>query len=123
MSRRKTHCLACEKDGARTKPGAGVRIVFDPAIQLRGTPTIEGHTLSAEQMAWIMYEHGKDEIYDYDLTHEEIIAACWWAGRWGPRKLRKAWAAWGIEAGAHLWHGCINVPLPPTRAEIEAMAG
>lgn len=115
-----THCLYCEKAGVRAKRGEKVRIVFDPGIQMPGTPTIEGHRLAAEHMADRMFELGSDAVLDdYELTYEELITACWWAAHWGPRKFKKAWKEWGEIAGAHLWYGCINVPLPPTRAEIE----
>lgn len=72
-------------------------------------------------MAGRMYELGADAVLDdYELTSEELIAACWWAAHWGPRKFKQAWREWGIEAGNHLWYRCINVPFPPTRAELSA---
>ena len=114
-------CLACKDGGTRPKRGEGVRIVFDPRIHFFGTPTIEGRGLSAEHMASRMYELGPDAVLgDYGLTHEEVVAACWWAAHWGPRKFRKVWKDWGVEAAAHLWYGCVTIPLPPTRADIEA---
>lgn len=119
--KRPTGCLSCEKAGRRSKRGENVRIVFDPAIQMPGTPTIDGHRLAAEMIARAMYELGGEEVkHNWQVTHEEIVAACWWAAHWGPRRFKKAWKEWGIEAGGHLWYRCINVPLPPTRAEVEA---
>ena len=100
-----------------------MRIVYDPAVQMPGTPTIERHRLSAEMMASAYYEMGWKEVKaNWLLTHEELLAACWWAAHWGPRKFKKAWKEWGELAGWHLWYRCINVPLPPTRAEIEALS-
>lgn len=118
MSRR-TACGACERDGKRSRWGKNVRIVYDPAIQMPGTPTIEGHRLAAQFIAERFFALGKHEAQDdYDLTHEEMVVTCWWAAHWGPRKLKQAWKEWGQEAGNHLWYRCINVPLPPTKSEI-----
>ena len=98
-----------------------LRIIYDPAIQITGTPTIEGHSLPAEHMASHFFELGEEEAQDdYGLTREELIVACWWAAHWGPRKFRKAWKEWGERAGSHLRYGCINVPLPPTKSDIAA---
>lgn len=117
-------CLACKAAGTRPKGGTGVRIVFDPGIQMTGTPTIEGHRLAAEHMAGRMFELGESAVIDdYDLTPEELLAACWWAAKWGPRKYKKAWKEWGDIAGHHLWYQCINVPYPPTRTELAAAQG
>ena len=123
--RERPKCLACKSSGTRPKRGEGVRIVFDPRIQFSGTPTIERHMLSAERMASGMYGLGSgadidNVLDDYGLTREGLIVACWWAAHWGPRKFRKAWREWGELANWHLWYGCVTVPLPPTRAEIEA---
>ena len=121
MSNRKrpSECLSCRQAGRRPKRGEGVRIVYDPGIQMPGTPTIGGHRIAAEQMAAYLYEYGIEEANDWDLTHEELITACWWAAKWGPRRYKLAWKEWGEMANLHLWYGCINVPLPPTRAEIK----
>ena len=114
-------CLACKSSGTRPKRGERVRIVFDPGIQMPGSPTIEHHRLSAEAIASLMYSYGWGEVeVAYGLTHEEVVAACWWAAHWGPRKFKLAWKEWGALARWHLWYGCVTVPLPPTRAEIEA---
>lgn len=117
-------CLACAENGKRTKRGAGVRIVFDPGIQMPGTPTIEGHRISAEQVAGIVTYYGgldNSEIKAYGITREEQIAACWWAGLWGPRRYRKLLGAWAEQAGRHLWYRCINVPN--IRAALAAAPG
>lgn len=112
-------CLACKSSGTRPKRGEGVLIVFDPMIQMPGSPTIGSHRLAAEQIASLFYSYGWGEVgVAYGLTHEEVVVACWWAARWGPRRFKRVWKEWGVEAGDHLWYGCVTVPLPPTRAEL-----
>ena len=109
-------CSACQRAGQSPIQGKGVRIVFDPGIQMPGPPTIEGHRLGAEFIADIVFAHGfKDAQDDYELTREELLLACWWAGLWGPRKWKTRWGEWAKAVNAHLWYGCINIPDPPTK--------
>jgi len=108
-------CFACEKVGGKPKRGKGTTIVFDPQIQMPGTPTLSGHRLTAELMAARVWIDGmafaKD---DYQLRREELLVACWWAGSFGPRKWKKRWGEWALNAGSHLWHNCIAISDPPT---------
>lgn len=107
-------CLGCEKAGTKPKRGKGIRLVFDPQITMPGPPTIEGHRLSAEFMARRVRVCGiTEEMDDYQLTREELLVVCWWAGEFGSRRLRKCWGGWAQIAHQHLWHGCINIPDPP----------
>lgn len=109
-------CFACKQQRKKPKPGLGVLIVFDPRIQMPGTPTISGHRLSARQIAQHAWCEGINETMQYyDLTREEVLLACWWAGHWGPRLLREAYREWSAEAAMHLWSGCINITDPPDK--------
>ena len=109
-------CLACKEAGTKPKRGLNVRLVFDPRITMPGSPTLEGHGLGAEFMAKRVYALGlRDQIDDYELTREQLLVCCWWAGTYGPRSLKKAFGTWAKTAGWHLWHGCINVEDPPLR--------
>ena len=111
-------CLACKEAGTKPKRGQGITIVYDPGIQIPGTPTVQGHRISAEQVAGGAYRQGiTEEMGDYDLTREEVLAACWWAGLFGPRRLRKVFEAWAVQAGHHLWYQCIQIPDPPRKPE------
>ncbi|KKM70914.1 hypothetical protein LCGC14_1436010 [marine sediment metagenome] len=83
-------CLTCKNLKTRERPGKGVTIVFNPRIQMPGTPTIEGHRLAAEHMASRAVKFGVGEVMDdYQLEREQVLVACWWAGQWGPRRLKK----------------------------------
>ena len=107
-------CLACKEAGTKPTPGKGVCIVYDPTIQMPGTPTIQGHRLSAQQIASRVLKFGiEDEMDDYQLTREEALVACWWGGLHGPRRLRQALRAWAENAGWHLWYQCASIPDPP----------
>lgn len=66
-------------------------------------------------MASRTFAFGVQEVMDdFTLSREEVLVACWWAGQWGPRRLRMAFKAWSEkEAGPHLWHGCVNIADPP----------
>ena len=41
-------CLTCKTAHRRGKRGEDIMVVYDPGIQMPGTPTIQGHRLSAE---------------------------------------------------------------------------
>ncbi len=108
-------CLKCKEDGLTPIEGEGVQLVFNPRMTMPGPPTIEGHRLGAEFLATYVYHQGIDgAIRDYELKREELLVACWWVGRGGPRrKITTIFREWASVAGAHLWHGCINIPDPP----------
>ena len=107
-------CTACKEAGTNPIRGANVHIVYDPAIQMPGTPTIAGHRLAARHMAERAVIFGiEEQMQGYDLTREEILVACWWAGQWGSRKLKKILGEWSKMAGRHLWYQCVNIPDPP----------
>ena len=114
-------CLTCKNLGTRARRGKGVTIVFNPRIQMPGTPTIEGHRLAAEHMASRAVKFGVEKMMDdYQLEREQVLVACWWAGQWGPRRLKKILKSWSEEeAGPHLWYGCIHITDPP-RVEANA---
>ena len=112
-------CFPCHKVGTRPKRGKGTNIVFNPQIQMPGTPTIEGHRLAADFMAARVWKFGIDsEMDDYQLRREELLVACWWAGAFGPRKFKKRWGEWAEVAGMHLWYGCVQISDPPTEADV-----
>lgn len=111
-------CLACKEAGAEPKKGAGKRLVFDPRITLPGVPSLEKHRLGAEFMARRVYALGiADQMDDYEVSREELLVACWWAGLYGPRSLRKAFGKWAEVAGWRLWYGCIQIADPPLKAQ------
>lgn len=104
-------------------------VVIDPKLRF-GTPSIAGHRLDASDMAdryWHLGASVQSEILDtYELTHAELIAACFYAAVYGTRAQRKRWKAWldetwantGIEDGTDTkrgwWSdGFVDVPLPP----------
>lgn len=107
-------CLACREHGQRPKYIERVpSIVFYPPIGMPGRPTIEGHRLSAEHMAGQALHFGfAQTMKDYQLTNAELLVACWWAGQYGPRRFKRAWADWSQVAGWHLWYSCENAPQP-----------
>ena len=108
-------CLACNEAGTKPKRGVGIRVVHDPAVR-SGAPTIENHGLEAEFMARRVLKFGvASEMEDYELTREEVLVACWWAGAYGSRRLRKALGEWARIAGWHLWYRCISIPDPPRK--------
>ena len=117
-------CLPCRENGTKPKRGWGERLVFDPRLIMPEPPTIEGHGLGAELVARRVYALGVNEqIDDYELTREQLLIACWWAGLYGPRSLRRVFGEWAQTAGRHLWYGCIQIPDPPRRvARAEAAA-
>ena len=111
-------CLSCKDAQATPAPAKGVCIVYDPAIQMPGTPTIQDRRIAAVSMAEaVMVEpHGvADVMRGWRLSREEVLVACWWAGRFGPRRFR-VWRQWAEDAGSHLWYRCINIPDPPPQA-------
>lgn len=111
-------CLACKEAGTKPKRGVGKRLVIDPRITMSGPPTIEGHRLGAEFMARRVYALGlQEQMEDYALTREELLVACWWAGTYGPRTMKKALGEWAARAGHHLWYGCIQIPESPRNQE------
>lgn len=113
---KRTACTACEMQGSKPKKAVGVRIVYDPAIQMPGSPTIEGHRLAAEMMARRVWLFGmKSELDNYKLEREELLVACWWMGIFGPRRkwVTGEWKSWATLAGSHLWSGCVAIPDPP----------
>lgn len=108
------NCGACAGLKATPIPGVGVTIVFDPRITMPGSPTISGQRLPAQQMATRVHEVGPEQVMrEWELTREECLVACWWAGLWGPLRLRRALGDWAATASLHLWYGCINIPAPP----------
>lgn len=108
-------CTSCKEAGTTPLEGLRLRVVYDPTIQVPGSPTIEDRRISAEAVANRAWESGiEGACYNWDLGREEVIVACWWAGLFGPSRLRNLYRAWAEIAGAHLWYGCIQVPDPPT---------
>ena len=109
-------CLACKQAGTDPVKGDHLCVVYDPAIQMPGSPTIQGQRLSANFMAARAYSLGiASQMEDYKLPREALLVACGGAGLYGPRRLRKVFGEWAQVAGRHLWYGCINIPDPPTK--------
>ena len=119
-------CLACKQAG--TKPRRGkrtrlicdppvqrqTRLIFDPTVQRNGTPTIEGHSLGAGFVAdLVVARGGLDVMEDYEMTREQVLVACWWAGRFGTRRAKGRFGEWAKAAGGHLWHSCFQTGEPP----------
>lgn len=109
-------CLACRNAKIKPREIVPTRVVFDPAIGRNGWPTIDGSSLSAPWLAPIVLSQGIDYVVNDCYPHlrrEEVITACWWMGRFGPRKWRKLWGEWAAEAEEHLWYRCGAIPDPP----------
>ena len=107
-------CLACKDAGTTPVKSAGVKVVYDPQILRSGTPTIEGRSLAADFIAARVYKYGvESEMADYQLSREEVLAACWWTGLYSRRKVGKVLHDWSREAGRHLWYGCTQIADPP----------
>ena len=109
-------CLACVNAGTKPKRGHRAVVVFDPTIQMPGCPTINGHRLGADFIASQVWFSGIVEaLRSYELSREELLVACWWAGSFGSRRMRKAFGEWATVAGHHLWYRCINIAEPPRK--------
>ena len=108
-------CTPCEQAGQKAKRGKSVCVVFNPGIQMPGTPTVGESRLSAAWLVGYVYAWGmKYTLGSYpSITREHVLVACWWAGRFGPRKWRKVMGEWAGMADAHLWHDCVRIPDPP----------
>jgi uncharacterized protein (DUF433 family) len=90
-------------------------IVTEPGM-LGGTPHLAGHRLGAVMIARYYLALGFDETQlTYDLSQDEVLVACWWVARYGPRSWRARWREWLLEADAAMWRsrGWSAVPLPP----------
>ena len=107
-------CLQCNRDGTTPRRGRLTTIVYDPQITMPGPPILSGHRLGAEFMAKRIWRFGIAEtMRDYELSREECLVVCWWAGSYGPRSLKKHFEAWAALAGRHLWFGCTTIDDPP----------
>jgi uncharacterized protein (DUF433 family) len=87
---------------------------IDPA-QRFGQPSVGG--VSTDMLAgqvWAGLEVA--EVADeYGLRREDVLVACWWAGRYGPKGLRRAFRVWAEEVDARLWRKDYAVPDPPSK--------
>ena len=117
------NCLACKEAGTKPKRGGSARLVFNPAITLPGPPTLEGDRLGAAFMATRVMHNGlAAEQHDYELTREQLLVVCWWAGLYAPqRRLRKHFGEWAELAARHLWYQCIQIPDPPVIERVGAI--
>ena len=104
-------------DGSRPKPFTITPVVFDPTCQMPGSPTLMGHRMGAENLARLAMARGVPYVHSHEmyphLTRDEVVMACWWAGLWGPKKLRQYFGEWANEAGNHLWYRCGGFADPP----------
>ena len=114
------NCLACKEAGTKPKRGKLPNVIYDPRVKMAGTPTIEGTRHSVELAATRVYRWGIRDfnVTKWDIPHDALLVACWWAGTYGPRKFRKAWGEWAAIAGQHLWYGCVRIPDPPTEGQL-----
>ena len=115
-------CLACKDAGTTPEQGSGVTVIYDPRYQRHGTPTMSNTPgwgeLSAPGIARLTYDVGVSYmVSEYEHSREVVLVACWWAGLYGPRALRKAWGDWARTAGQHLCYGCIRIDDPPMKGE------
>ena len=107
-------CATCVKAGTKPKRGQNKKLVFDHMITMSGPPTIEGHRISAEFMAGRVHAFGiHDQLDNYYVNREELLVCCWWAGVYGPKRLKLIFKEWADNAGEHLWYGCVQIPDPP----------
>ena len=88
----------------------------DPA-QSWGQPAVKG--VSCEAIAGMLLAgEDVDTVADeYGLTRADVLVACWYLGRLGPRRYRRLWAVWAGEAHQLMWRSDSvdygTVPDPP----------
>lgn len=101
-------------------------VSFKPGMQ-SGTPTINGTRLSIDVLCWsVWHGYSVDRVAeDYDCTREDVLVACWFAGRYGEPsaslaeagRWRKRWGTWADEMGGLMWcHRYDEVTDPPSVA-------
>ena len=96
------------------------KVSVQPGMKF-GAPCIDGHRLPTDLIAYLYEIEGESAVMDdYDLTHDEVMVACWFEARHGrSRKRRKAWRAWLDMHEDVLWESkdWSVVPFPPRLAE------
>lgn len=92
-------------------------IVVHPG-RMGGQPTIGHSRLTADLIASSYWDLGYDEtiyLWDY-LDRDDVLVACWYQARFGPRKWRQRWKDWLDVADIALWSPGNHdgeIPLPP----------
>lgn len=102
---------------------------IDPARR-SGEPCVGGTRIPVNMVINIVWKRGLDVAYECwpDLTRQEILGACWYAGAGNVVRLhgkggkyvayrgpwRKRWGAWAAEVHQAMWSGrWDDVPDPP----------
>ncbi len=100
-----------------------------------GDPHLTGHRLGVWMVCGnVWHESVQFAMETYELTREEVLTACWFAGMYGTdslhrtrrpfgwrttldRKWSRRWRAWAISQHSAMWHGnWDDVTDPPSKA-------
>lgn len=104
--------------------------VWSHPARRSGDPCVGGTRVPVNLVIAVVWAHGVAEAEtSYDLSRQQILGACWYAGvgnavsLWGKGGLRarrgpwhKRWGQWAEEMHTHMWHGnWDDVTDPPTQ--------
>lgn len=100
-------------------------LTIDPR-RAGGEPCIAGSRMTAETIAWAVWNDGLPEtLDDYTVTRQQALTACWWLvdgvlaiapsrRNKAEQKLAEAWGEWRDTAVMHLGSGRFGpCPEPP----------
>ena len=92
---------------------AHVRV--EPGVRV-GKPCIGGTRIDTECVANVVWQ-GLDPVgpdwYASSLTREEVLVACWYEARYGPKRWRRAWREWRLRYESNR----ALTAYPPSKAE------
>lgn len=76
--------------------GSTPHVAIDPTIQY-GQPCIGGTRITTETLAGRVWagDTVDDTAFDFGLSREAVLVACWWESRYAPYD---GWFDWGLGA-------------------------
>lgn len=93
-------------------------VTVEPCVNF-GRPTVRGRPVVALARTVWGGQSVLDTAEDFGLTRAEVLAACWFMGRYGingPAYVKR-WGAWAAAVESDLWHSRFDVPDPPAKEE------
>jgi uncharacterized protein (DUF433 family) len=89
-------------------------VAVDPAMRF-GRPTVNNTRLSVEAATEHVWAGGSvgEVAEEFDVTRQDVLVACWYAGKYGTKAWRRRWGKWADVVHDELWHSRYDVPDPP----------
>lgn len=92
------------------------RVTVEPCVRF-GYPHVGGVPVDSLAGSVLVGSSAAETAEDYDLRREDVIVACWYLARHGPRAYKRRWKVWLAEVETELWHGRYDVADPPSKED------